>query len=58
MIEFRCPKCHKLLFKAVVNGIYVIEIRCKCCKKLCMFESVNAYKASDKFRGKLALFGE
>jgi len=38
--EYRCPKCHKLLFKGKYVG--VIEIRCKCCKKNCKFENVNA----------------
>jgi phage FluMu protein Com len=30
MREIRCPRCHRLVCKAVLNGTSAVEIRCRC----------------------------
>ena len=33
MKEYRCKKCHKLLFKYTPNAIFELEITCPKCKE-------------------------
>lgn len=35
--EFRCPYCHRLLFKGKLKDGCSIEIKCEKCKRICEF---------------------
>lgn len=46
MIEFRCPKCKKLLFKGKYEG--TIEIKCSKCKNINIIECQKKEHQSSK----------
>ena len=46
MVEYRCNRCHKLLFRTKMwTG--VVQIKCKKCKELRQFEWNNGKEISD-----------
>ncbi|HIG0360445.1 hypothetical protein [Clostridium botulinum] len=41
LIQFRCPKCNKLLFKYKLHGHLSIEIKCNRCSSYSVYTMDN-----------------
>jgi phage FluMu protein Com len=46
--EYRCPHCHKLLFKGqLTSAESIVEVKCKACKEIGIFQGCAGQRHLD-----------